>query len=566
MHTQRYLSLCGLAVLIGSLAFGQGSRSSHADRWVYVSRNLTKAEHVDDIRNIVTTAHRHGLNGMLLAGGLEGVGRWTTERLARLETVKAVCRENDIEIIPIIWSVGYGSGLSVDRNLAAGLPCTDVPFKVAGRQAGFIPDSNLAFRNSGFEQFEGDLMSGYRFHDKPGKVSFADTAVFHDGKASLRFENFGSHPHGHARVMQEVAVRPNRQYRVRCWVKTENLTPDGAFRVQVYGPKSPIAPAQFRVPATGDWREVSLAFNSRQYTKVKIYAGLWGGQTGKLWLDDFSAEETPLVNVLRRPGTPVTVTSEDGQTVYEEGQDFETVIDERLDLRRPRADSPTIRLTADSRIRDGQILQVSYYHGVALNRGQVSVCMSAPRLYEYWRDSAAAIRKHLDPEKWFLSMDEIRAGGSCAACKARNLAMGEILGDCITRQTAIIREVKPTANVYIWSDMLDPNHNAHGDYYLVEGDYTESWEHVPKDLVICCWYFKKREESMRFFSGLGFETLAGAYYDADNLDNVKGWLDTVGRTPKCRGIMYTTWRNKYDLLPAFGDLIRKSPTAVKAQP
>ncbi|MBT3290583.1 MAG: hypothetical protein HN380_24780, partial [Victivallales bacterium] len=51
--------------------------------------------------------------------------------------------------------------------------------------------------------------------------------------------------------------------------------------------------------------------------------------------------------------------------------------------------------------------------------------------------------------------------------------------------------------------------------------------------------------------------LAGAYYDADDLENVKGWIKTVDQTPKCRGIMYTSWQRKYKLLPAFGDLIRE---------
>jgi len=104
--------------------------------------------------------------------------------------------------------------------------------------------------------------------------------------------------------------------------------------------------------------------------------------------------------------------------------------------------------------------------------------------------------------------------------------------------------------------MLDPNHNAHGDYYLVEGDFTGSWRHVPKDLTIVCWYYEKRVESLGFFSSHGFRTLAGAYYDGDTLDNPRGWLDVLNKTPKAEGIMYTTWRNKYDLLAPFGDLLR----------
>ena len=546
-----------LLILVGTGVWAQEKPARYADRWVYVSRNLSKPEHVEEVRAIVATAGKHGLNGMLWSGGLEGIGRWDAKRLARLEAVKDVCRQNKIEIIPIIWSVGYGSGLGHDRNLAAGLPCRDVPFLVEGAEARIVADPELELKNGGFEEYKGHAMAGYRFHDGPGEVSFVDTDIFHGGKSSLRFENFAGTPHGHGRVMQEIAVKPQRQYRFSCWAKTEDLGPASAFRIQVYGPKAAIAPITVRMPATSDWQQISLTFSSSEFAKVKIYAGLWGGKTGKLWFDDFKVEEMALVNVLRRPGTPLTVTSDDGQTVYEEGKDYQPIADEHFNFRKPRLDCPAIKLTAASRIQDGQRLRVSYYYAMAINHGQVSVCMSEPELYEYWRKSAAGVKKHLNPEKWFLSMDEIRAGGSCAACKARNLTMGEILGDCITKQTEIIREARPGAKVYIWSDMLDPNHNAHGDYYLVDGDFAGSWEHIPKDLVIACWYFKKREESMRFFSGLGFETLAGAYYDADDLENVKGWIKTVDQTPKCRGIMYTSWQRKYKLLPAFGDLIRE---------
>ena len=109
--------------------------------------------------------------------------------------------------------------------------------------------------------------------------------------------------------------------------------------------------------------------------------------------------------------------------------------------------------------------------------------------------------------------------------------------------------------MFVWSDMLDPNHNAHRDYYLVDGDFTGSWNFVPKDLVIVCWYYEKRNDSLKFFSSLGFRTLAAAYYDGDSLDNPKGWLTALEQTANACGIMYTTWRDKYDLLAPFGDLV-----------
>ena len=42
-------------------------------------------------------------------------------------------------------------------------------------------------------------------------------------------------------------------------------------------------------------------------------------------------------------------------------------------------------------------------------------------------------------------------------------------------------------DVWVWSDMLDPNHNTHGNYYLVQGDYTGSWNYVPKEMGIATW-------------------------------------------------------------------------------
>jgi hypothetical protein len=146
-------------------------------------------------------------------------------------------------------------------------------------------------------------------------------------------------------------------------------------------------------------------------------------------------------------------------------------------------------------------------------------------------------------------------GGSDEACQRRGLTMGQILGDFVTRVAGSIRGLNPHAEVYAWSDMLDPNHNAHGDYYLVDGDYTGSWENIPWDLRIVCWYYAKRQQSLAFFSGLGFQTVAGAYYDGDDLSNPRGWLDALHAAPNAQGIMYTTWQNKYGLLADFGDLV-----------
>ncbi len=549
--------LISLGLVLAAAAARAGG-TVYPQRWVYVTRGLHKDSDVADVRDIVRTASEHGLNGMVLATGWDRLDLQPQHFLTRVEEVKAICQQHKVEVIPILFSAGYGgSVLAHDKNLAAGIPVKDALFVVKGGEARHAPDPPVEVANGGFEEFQGNQIKGYRFHDKPGEVSFVDTAVAHGGKASLRFEGFGADRHGHARVMQEVAVKPRRCYRVSVWVKTEGLAPQSAFRVQVITPTNRyIAPWEPQVPATSDWRQVTLGFNSLEFDKVRVYAGVWGGRSGKFWVDDLAVEEVGLVNVLRRPGTPVAVRGEASGTAYEEGKDFAPIADPKLNFRFDH-DGPAIKLLPGTRIAEDEKLRVSYYHGIAINQGQVSVCMSEPKLYEVWREQVRLVQKHLAPAKWLLSMDEVRAGGSCEACKSRKMTMGEILGDCLTKQFQMIRAANPKAEIYCWSDMLDPNHNAHGDYYLVEGDFTGSWQHVPKEMNIVCWYFEKREPSLAHFSKLGFKTLAGAYYDADTLDNPKGWLEALDKTPGALGIMYTTWQNKYQLLAPFGDLVTK---------
>ena len=200
MIQNKELMIFGLLMLALASVNAEGAKN-YPDNWVYVARNLTKDEHVDEIRQIAETSHKHGLNGMLFAAGLEGVERWDEKRIARLNKVKTICDEQKIEIIPLIWSVGYGTCLGLNPKLAEGLPCTDVPFLVKGKEANLMMATNSIIANSGFEEFTKNKMKGYNFHDRPGEVSFVDTNVHRNGNASLRLENFGKFENGHARVM-----------------------------------------------------------------------------------------------------------------------------------------------------------------------------------------------------------------------------------------------------------------------------------------------------------------------------------------------------------------------------
>ena len=135
-------------VVISLLA---GAMCCHAagqyeDRWFYVSRNLTKQEHVREIANIVKTAKAADLNGMLFACGVERWNNWPADRRKRLVEVKHLCDAAGIEIIPVLWSVGYGGH---DPAYAAALPCAGVKFTVKGGKAVFAGGGAGEFANAG---------------------------------------------------------------------------------------------------------------------------------------------------------------------------------------------------------------------------------------------------------------------------------------------------------------------------------------------------------------------------------------------------------------------------------
>ena len=103
--------------------------------------------------------------------------------------------------------------------------------------------------------------------------------------------------------------------------------------------------------------------------------------------------------------------------------------------------------------------------------------------------------------------------------------------------------------------MFDPHHNAlPGPYYLVNGTLADSWEGLDEQVIPVVWYFEARHKSLPFFAGRGHKYLIAGYYDG-RPEQARDWLAAAEETPGCEGIMYTTWRNRYDDLEAFSHVV-----------
>ena len=560
------LILAALMAALVSLATCSGKKA-YPFRWVYVTALLDDDAEVGRIAELARRASTHGLNGFVMFSRFDYLSLQDSVYFRRLAEVKRACDENGIEIIPRCLDLGYNdeTNLHHDRNLAEGLPVIDAVFVAAKGRALPVTEPPVVVVNGGFEERVAEKVSGFRALAPLGEVIFRDEMNCREGKASLRFENFGGFPSDSMLLVQEVAVRPNRLYRLSCWVKNEGVkAPEEGFPLRTRGADGRrLEYFEPQVPRDGQWRKVSYGFNSLDNNRITVAVGAMGADSGRYWIDDIRIEEPGLVNLLRRSGTPLSVKSAWNGTVYEEGVDFAPVADSVLDFKFDR-EGPSIELLPGSRIADGEKLAVSFYHGMTIYYHQVVGCLSEPRVYDLWREQVRLLDKYLKPAKYFLSVDELRMAGTCKACTDRGLPLPAMLGDCVSRQEAIIREVNPQAELFIWSDMFDSHHNAdrRGHYYLASGDFYGAWEHIPKDLVIACWYHERRRESLGHFSSLGYRTFACGYYDRDDLDNDRTWLEALDQTPGAAGIMYTTWSGKYGLLEDFGDLVSGHPATL----
>jgi hypothetical protein len=498
----------------------------YQQRWFYACHNLLVDKSVDEVVRLIERAGRSGYNGVVLADYKFNIlDRMPRNYFQNVERVRKAAEAQHMEIIPAIFPIGYSDGLLAhDPNLAEGLEVKDAPFVVRGRDAVLVPDRATRLVNGDLEQVRGDQFLGFSFQDEPGTISFADRIVVHHGKLSCRMQDVNKGQTGNCRLVQRVKVRPHGCYRFSCWVKTQAFQAAGSFHLLALGTSAPERSLTFHeghFEPTQDWTQVEVVFNTLDEREVSLYAGIWGGQSGKLWVDQLALEQLGLINVLRRPGCPLRVRSADGLTVYDEGKDFEPVHDALLGqvpyagLYSFRHSAPSIRLTANSRVRNGQRLRVSWYHPVQTHGEQMMCCLTEPAVYDLLRDQARRVNELLHPRTFFFSHDEIRVANWCQACQATGKTPGELLADNVRRCTEIIKEFSPQARVVVWSDMFDPYHNAVDHYYLVHGTLKGSWKGLQPEVVIANWNSGKAAQSLRWFADQKHQQVIAGYYDTD---------------------------------------------------
>ena len=573
MRTMLWMLMTWLAIVAISsgLAAEELARPPLEHRWIYLATNLLVDKNVGEGISLLQRAAKAGYTGVVLTDSK--FLRWDQlpERyLTNVRRVRQACRDSKLACIACVCPIGYSNDLlSRDPNLAEGLPVRDAPFVV--HDGKLIPDDDVRIVNGGFEQSKKNAPAGWSFVDQPGKISFIDRDVKSEGRSSLRMEAIGLHDpqHGNGRACQKIAVRPFRYYRVAATVKTHDFEAARDVQIAVLAKDGTVLNHHTpHVEKTQDWKRIDVTFNSLESSEVNLYLGVWGGKRGKIWWDDVRIEPAGLVNVVRRDGAPLRVTSEDDRTVYVEGKDFQNAVDAKLgNIPYPGCFTawhvpPVVTLPVASRIRSGQRLHVSYYHTAVIYEEQVMCCMAEPKVYEILRWQIQQVHRHLQPDGYFLQHDEIRVQGWDQSCCNTGKTPGQLLAENVRKCVEMVRAEDAGKPIYVWSDMFDPFHNAKraGRYYLVKGDgpWYESWQGLDHDVTIVNWNSNpsKRAASLKHFAGLGHRQILAGYYDGP-VAAISDWLRDGREVPGVIGVMYTTWQHQYRDLEEFTTHLEK---------
>lgn len=552
-------------------------RKDWAKRWIRISSNLHKEGQVQNVAAYMRRAAKVGYNGVHFTGS-NIYNWWNSSDPARYEAnvrrIRALARELKLEFVPAVFPYGHANSLLYNApNLASGLPLKDA--LMVARNGVLVPEQTAQIRNGSFEKYSDHAAEDFN-QDAAGKVSFIDTQVSRTGRASLRIENAESEgPHVKAgRFWQTIEVKPFQQYRISMWVKMERLTA-GSLLISPYGADGPLWFQHLRFgpwswggaprDLTKDWVEYRTAFNSLTNTRVTVYAGIWGAKQGKIWWDDLRIEAVPTLNVLRRKSLPLTVMGENGRA-YEEGKDFERVVDPRLGKTETGYlgmydvvhEPPTIKLAPNSRIREGERCRFSCYHTMVIRASQVNCSMDDPDAFELCRLQMQKVRDLFDPDGYFMQHDEIRVAGWEPSQTARFKTSGELFAFNIKRSYEIARPLASGKPIYLIQDMFDPHHNAIARHYLVQSTLEGAWDGVDKNIIMVNWNMGKGGKSLKFFADRGHKQILYAYWDRktreDVEENYRMWSRHIEGVPGVIGTMYTTWRGNYDHIETFADV------------
>ncbi|HEY3820212.1 MAG TPA: carbohydrate binding domain-containing protein [Polyangiaceae bacterium] len=577
---------------------GAGASDAAADAWAPLPPTPDQPQlwywHHSYLSPTSTTepAHSEQLVDQAVAAGYTGLVFWDSSLTfanrpgwdtTNLATVVQYAKGKGMTALAAGAPYGYSNDmLQADPNQAEGAKVVGGQFVVTAGSSGNVlqPVNTLPpIVNGGFES---GMTTWFGTGDARTSV---DTTVAHTGTSSGKITG-DPNASDNARFTQAIDVTPWRLYHVQLWFQTAGFSGNTLnaevldFTTQQNVTLTRMAESPTTTGSTQSWTVFDYSFNSRESTKVTLYLGIWGGFSGTVWIDDVMVEETALVNVLRRDGTPLKV-YDTTSTTYTEGTDYGPVVDPALAASPGNYDPwhapPTVGVPAGSKLQAGQKVSMDYYTVVPQIGWEVSSCLSEPAEQTWNHDNAVVLAKVFPPGAGvFLGYDEMRQGDSCALCQSKNMTGGQLLAWNVGQTVSTLQSVWGGGTTfYFWDDMFSPYHNAVANYYDVEGDLTGSWTGLPPGSIIMNWNLGSLAQSLKFFSGTdtsvtppqphGFQQIIAGYYDSgDGMTAGTTEMTAAMGIKGLIGVMYTSWTDDYTQLQPYADAVKAAWPAYKA--
>jgi len=547
-------------------------------RWFYYPTNFLVGANVDKAKAIWDTASSNKLNGAYVNDyKFEFISQMPQRYIDSLQSLRKYSEEQYISFIAGCMPFGYSNSIMFSNpNLAAGLPVQGQKFIIEADTARLVPSFDVSLSNPGFEVNNGDNFPGYTYIDRPGVVSFVDKQISKSGNTSIRFSNFeqASKPLN-ARVTKRVQVKPFTEFHASAWVKSENLKMSYRFQIIAIGNTGRTLCFQsLNLPTTSNWTKYDVSFNSLDNDTITVYWGVWGPEAGTFWMDDLLLEETAFMNLIRRPGTPLNVSHQFLDIAYEEGVDYDSLVDLKMGRLHGYGGDydfwhqpPVFKIKEGSNIRNGDTLIMSYYHTTVIYDSQVMASTTEPEVYEILERELTLLDSVANPEHYFMNHDEIRVMNWDAGDRQKKKTPKELLSDNVTKSYDIIRGIRADASIWDWSDMFDEYHNAKStksNYYLVNGSFGGVANDIPNDIGIVNWNHSS-DESLDYFSKLGFKQITAPFYDKD-ANHIRLSKEKAKNVEGFMGMLYTTWRKNYDYLQHHGWYLWNHPPFIYHQP
>ncbi len=559
--------------------------------WFRVECNLHLAESCQSAMDVMSRAAQSGYTGVHFVAFKDHLLRDGDSIPAddtNLAAVLAHAESLGLEVMKEFAFSGVGEGLlRADPHLAEGIP-TQANFKANINNLVLDPDftGTPSLPNGDFESWNGDQLDDWAWTD--AGIYRESSGGFNDQYAMrVSLEQAALTVGRQARAGVSLSVREFTQYHVRFWARTDNAVgSDGQpalngarFGVHIKddAPGHPwrifMAAEDLPIAATQGWTQYDFTFNSMEDREpeegdggkeIIVYVGAWDvpeGATGSLWIDNVEFEEAALVNLVDRVGTPVAVSALNSVgSMYSltPGDDYNQIIDPDTgtaggqpgvyDRWHP---PPVLTLPASTSLQHGQKVRVFGYTVERVYSGSVAPSMCDEGVFDILELHLAMLReKYPATRSFLLSYDEIRQANWGADCDKLGFGPGVLLAWHTARTTLMLNDGSFDVNIYAWSDMYDPNHNALLSDFPVNGSFAGSWVGLDSDTVIINW--NDSVPSLQHFEQLGLRQLISG-----NGDNIASRLANAVGIGGVVGAHYVNWYGAPDYpdLEAFAEAV-----------